>query len=76
VRTENDMTVPRTGHSATMLQNGSGKILIAGGFNGTTGLSVPTSEGELFDPDSLTFSATGSLITPRASHIAVVPAAP
>ena len=71
VATENDMAVPRAGHSETTLQNG--QILIAGGFNQTTG---PISEAELFDPKTLTFSVTGSLLTPRAYHIAVVPAAP
>ena len=68
------MTVPRAGHSATTLQNG--QILMAGGYDYTMGELAPTREAELFNPTTLTFSVTGSLLTPRAYHIAVVPAAP
>ena len=46
-------------HTATLLPNG--KVLVAGGFNGSGNLS----SAELYDPASGTWSATGSLNTAR-----------
>jgi hypothetical protein len=52
------MAVPREGHTATLL--GSGKVLVAGGMDQTTGY---LSSAELFDGAS--FSVTGSMTAPR-----------
>jgi len=60
------MTIPRTGHSATLLTNG--KVLIAGGAV----LSNVLNTAELYDPGSGTFAYTGNMTTPRASHTATL----
>jgi len=61
------MRSPRTGHSATMLPNGT--VLIAGG---STGAYVESSV-EVFDPDTNRFRvARGQLATARYGHAAVL----
>ncbi len=56
----------RAGHSATLLANG--KVLVAGGANSNDGFTFFTlSSAELYDPTAGTFSATGSLNTPRSA---------
>jgi hypothetical protein len=50
-----EMTAARTGHTATLLDNG--KVLIAGGSGAIS--------AELYDPDTGTFTPTGDLTTPR-----------
>jgi Galactose oxidase, central domain/Kelch motif len=52
----------RIDHTATLLKNG--KVLIAGG-NTKRSKYVPTSDAELYDPSSRTWTATGSLSTAR-----------
>ncbi len=56
------LTTARFVHTATLLLNG--KVLVAGGSNGS---SVLTS-AELYDPASGTWAATGSLTTARHFH--------
>jgi hypothetical protein len=56
-----NMTIPRAGHTATLLPNG--KVLIAGGSPGYS-MPVPVS-AEVFDPDLGTFTPTGDMTTPR-----------
>src|SRR6184192_3520023 len=60
------LATARNGHTATLLPNG--KVLIAGGRNGNSGLA----RAELYDPASGTWSATGSLATARAFHTATL----
>jgi hypothetical protein len=60
-----DMTVPRMGHTTTVLNNG--KILFAGGVG--TGWTFLES-AEVYDIDSKYFSLTGSMKYARESHTA------
>ncbi len=64
------MTTPRYGAQATLLANG--KVLITGGFGpGTSQLPV-LSSAELYDPQSRSFTATGSMSVPRVRHTATL----
>lgn len=56
-----DMITARSGHTATLLQNG--KVLIAGGG---------TSSAELYDPSTGFFTATRDMTTPRRYHTATL----
>ncbi|MEP6994910.1 MAG: putative Ig domain-containing protein, partial [Acidobacteriota bacterium] len=60
------MTVARKWHTATRLSNG--KVLIAGGHDGSAALS----SAELFDPATGAFTATGSMGAARAFHSATL----
>ena len=60
------MTIARSGHTATLLP--SGKLLIAGGYTGSTVLA----NAELYDPLTGTFARTGDMTTARAGHTAVL----
>ncbi len=65
--TANNMTVPRTIHTATLLPNG--KVLITGGFSAGTNYA----SAELFDPATNTFTATiGSMNKGRSQHTATL----
>jgi hypothetical protein len=60
----------RGAHAATLLTLGpnSGKVLITGG-NGASGTLA---SAELYDPSTETFSAAGTMTTPRSSHTATL----
>jgi N-acetylneuraminic acid mutarotase len=61
------MANPRMDHTATLLV--SGKVLIAGGLARDPSFTSFAS-AELYDPDSNTWSAAGSMATARACHTA------
>jgi len=56
----------RTGHTATLLNNG--EVLIVGG----EGASGPLTTAELYNPSTGTFSTTGTTATPRYESSAVL----
>jgi hypothetical protein len=61
------MSVPREGHTATMLRDGT--VLIVGGSdNGIHTLGT----AEIYFPASGTFNLTGSLNQPRVAHVAAL----
>jgi hypothetical protein len=63
------MTMPRSGHTATLLN--TGKVLITGGAS-TNHPGAEGSTAELYDPVTGTFSATGSMAAARTDHVAVL----
>lgn len=67
-----NLTVPRSSHSATLLNNG--KVLLVGGYNnlGPGGTYQIVTSAELYDPSTGTFSATGSLHLARSRHAAIL----
>jgi Kelch motif/Galactose oxidase, central domain len=65
-----NMSRPRESHVAVRLTNG--KVLVAGGFSGAV-YGDPQTSAEIYDPESGTWSAAGSLSVARgASHSATL----
>ncbi len=66
------MSTSRSVHTATLLPNG--KVLVAGGYIGRTGVGAQTAQmsAEEYDPTSETWTTTGSMHDPRAAHSATV----
>jgi hypothetical protein len=62
--TGNPVTVRNSFYTATLLENG--KVLLAGGVSTTGPLAIASAE--LYDPETETFTATGSLNVARYGH--------
>jgi hypothetical protein len=61
-----NLSTARYVSAAALLQNG--KVLVAGGLLLEGGQAVYTASAEVYDPDTETWSSTGSLNTPRGFH--------
>jgi hypothetical protein len=61
------LNTARAGHTATLLSNG--QVLIAGGYNPTTGI---ISDAELYDPTAQVFIDLGNTNSPRFAHTATL----
>jgi len=66
-RSIGDMSIGRSGHTATLLKNG--KVLIVGGW---TGLYDLRGSAEIYDPETNHFSPTGNLAIERAGSTATL----
>ena len=64
------MTTLRYGPTATLLANGA--VLITGGFGPGTSKLPRLSSAELYDPESGTFTSTGSMAVGRILHTATL----
>jgi WD40 repeat protein len=62
-----DMTIGRSGHTATLLKNG--KLLIAGGWTGRYNVRR---SAELYDPATGIFTPTGDMVIERAGNTAAL----
>lgn len=65
IATSQPMTTPRELHEAVLLPNG--KVLITGGY-AASGQTNALASAEIYDPVADTFTATGSMATPRYEH--------
>jgi N-acetylneuraminic acid mutarotase len=64
------MVVARSRHTATRLPDG--RVLVVGGITGSPTNIATTPTAEIYDPAVGIWSQTGSLITPRSRHAAVL----
>jgi hypothetical protein len=64
------LTTARYSHTATPLQDGTGRILVIGGF--TSAMGDPTTTTAIFDPTNNTWTDGPTLIQGRGNHTATV----
>jgi hypothetical protein len=64
------MSVPRVGHTATLLLNG--KVLICGGADRADSLGTVLDSAELYDPITETFAPAANMTSPRWHHSATL----
>jgi galactose oxidase-like protein len=64
------LNAPRSYHTATLLRDG--KVLVLGGVRGRVEIDGVLNSAELYDPQTGTWSVTGSLNTRRIDHTATL----
>jgi hypothetical protein len=70
------MTTARVGHTATLLTDG--RVLVTGGWDGGGEGAPPVSDSvtyasaEIYDPETGSWTNTGSMLTARAKHVATL----
>src|SRR5260221_10811574 len=64
--TNSPMSTARQNHTATLLP--SGKVLVAGGYNGTNAVA----SAEVYDPATGLWTSTGPMTTNRYCHTATL----
>jgi WD40 repeat protein len=64
------MVSSRHGHTATLLPDG--KVLVSGGYTISRRDHLYLATAEVYDPATGTWSATGSMASPRSSHTATL----
>ena len=62
------MSIPRSGHTATLLQDGT--VLVAGGFDTFSPTAHAVASAEIYDPATDTFKPTGGMASARMYHAA------
>jgi hypothetical protein len=68
--TTSPMNVQRSGHRATLLNDGT--VLITGGISQATPPTIYTNTAEIYNPATGTFTAVGNMAQARANHVAVL----
>ncbi len=71
--TSNNLATARYSHTATKLSDG--RVLVAGGYTGSTGAAAFVAAAEIYDPATNSWAATGSLALARTNHSASGPIA-
>lgn len=70
-RSVESMSMARSGHTATLLQNG--KVLVVGGFDKLgSDYNPPLSTAELYNPLTNTWSPAGNMVDARAWHTSTI----
>lgn len=65
-----NMATSRMDHTATLLPGG--KVLVSGGCSFNSLSATTVASAELYDPDTNTFAASGSMTSPRSNHTATL----
>lgn len=70
--TTGNLGTARSRHTATLLNDGTGRVLVAGGWDGVSANSSALTSAELYDPVAKTWLSVGSLGDGRYQHTATL----
>ena len=69
----NTLNIARYDHTATLLNDGTGRVLVAGGYgNGPAGSTLALASAELYDPSLNKWTLAGNMGTARRDHTATL----